>query len=74
MATGDFPPKMTVQQPPFIKMILLAVVLHALLGWQLWIGVAIVCLIPTGFHAAVLLEVSTGADSRAILGTDHEHC
>jgi hypothetical protein len=56
MAAGAFPQTMTVQQPPFIKMILLAVVLHALLGWQLWIGVAIVCLIPTSFDAALLLS------------------
>ena len=36
-----FPRHMTVQQPPFFKMILLSVVLHVTLGWQLWVGVAI---------------------------------
>lgn len=59
---------MTAQQPPFIQMIQLSGVLHALLGWLLWIGVAIVCLVPTGFSVALLLsEKSIPLPARLVL-------
>jgi hypothetical protein len=40
---------------PVIIMILVSEVLHRWLDWQLWVGVAIVCLIATGPPLARLL-------------------
>jgi len=44
---------------PIIVMVLVSELLHRWLGWDLWVGVALVCLISTGHPLVRLLSDSS---------------